>query len=85
MQRVTLAKEDLSSHRDEPVGRIVVGLPPSLARRLTLSLIDTFDREMPKAKLAVSEGFSVNIAEWLTTVAWTWAWSTRPSRSRTLK
>ena len=67
MQRVTLAKEDLSSHRDEPVGRIVVGLPPSLARRLTLSLIDTFDREMPKAKLAVSEGFSVNIAEWLTT------------------
>lgn len=67
MQRVTLAKEDLSSHRDEPVGRIVVGLPPSLARRLTLPLIDTFSREMPKAKLAVSEGFSVNIAEWLTT------------------
>ena len=36
MQRVTLAKEDLSSHRDEPVGRIVVGLPPSLARRLKI-------------------------------------------------
>lgn len=67
MQRVTLAKEDLSSHRDEPVGRIVVGLPPSLARRLTLPLIDTFHKEMPKANLAVAEGFSVNIAEWLTT------------------
>lgn len=65
MQRVTLAKEDLSSHRDEPVGRIVLGLPPSLARRLTLPLIDVFNREMPKAKLAVVEGFSVNIAEWL--------------------
>jgi LysR family transcriptional regulator, nitrogen assimilation regulatory protein len=67
MQRVTLAQEDLCSHRDEPVGRIVVGLPPSLARRMTLPLIDTFSREMPKAKLAVTEGFSVNIAEWLTT------------------
>lgn len=67
MQRVSLAKEDLNSHRDEPVGRIVVGLPPSLARCLTLPLIDTFSREMPKAKLAVAEGFSVNIAEWLTT------------------
>lgn len=67
MQRVSLAQEDLSSHRDEPVGRIVVGLPPSLARRLTLPLIDAFSREMPKAKLAVTEGFSVNIAEWLTT------------------
>ena len=66
MQRVSLAKEDLTSHRDEPVGRIVVGLPPSLARRLTLPLIDTFSREMPKAKLAIAEGFSVNIAEWIT-------------------
>lgn len=66
LQRVALAKEDLGSHRDEPVGRIVVGLPPSLARRLTLPLIDTFNKEMPKARLAVVEGFSVNIAEWLT-------------------
>lgn len=66
MQRVALAKEDLGIHRDEPVGRIVVGLPPSLARNLTLPLIDTFSKEMPKARLAVVEGFSVHIAEWLT-------------------
>jgi LysR family nitrogen assimilation transcriptional regulator len=66
MQRVALAKEDLGSHRDEPVGRIVVGLPPSLARHLTLPLIDIFSKEMPKARLAVVEGFSVHIAEWLT-------------------
>lgn len=66
MQRVELAKEDLGAQRDEPVGRIVVGLPPSLARRLTMPLIDVFSREMPKARLALVEGFSVNIAEWLT-------------------
>ena len=66
MQRVALAKEDLGSQRDEPVGRITVGLPPSLARRLTLPLIDVFSRDMPKARLAVVEGFSMNIAEWLT-------------------
>lgn len=66
MQRVALAKEDLGAHRDEPVGRIVVGLPPSLARSLTLPLIDTFSKEMPKARLAVVEGFSLHIAEWLT-------------------
>lgn len=67
MQRVAQAREDLGAQRDEPVGRIVVGLPPSLARRLTLPLIDIFSREMPKARLAVVEGFSMNIAEWLTT------------------
>lgn len=66
MQRVAMAKEDLGSQRDEPVGRITVGLPPSLARRLTLPLIDGFSREMPKARLAVVEGFSMNISEWLT-------------------
>ena len=66
MQRVALAKEDLGSQRDEPVGRITVGLPPSLARRLTLPLIDIFSKDMPKARLAVVEGFSMNIAEWLT-------------------
>jgi len=67
MQRVALAREDLGAQRGEPVGRIVVGLPPSLARRLTLPLIDVFSREMPKARLAVVEGFSMHIAEWLTT------------------
>ena len=67
MQRVAQAQEDLGAQRDEPVGRVVVGLPPSLARRLTLPLIDIFSREMPKARLAVVEGFSMNIAEWLTT------------------
>lgn len=66
MQRVEQAREDLGAERDEPVGRIVVGLPPSLARRLTPPLIDTFRREMPKARLAVVEGFSMHIAEWLT-------------------
>ncbi len=67
MQRVAQAREDLGAQRDEPVGCIVVGLPPSLARRLTLPLIDIFSREMPKARLALVEGFSMHIAEWLTT------------------
>lgn len=66
MQRVALAREDLGAQRGEPVGRIVVGLPPSLARQLTLPLIDIFSREMPKARLTVVEHFSIHIAEWLT-------------------
>ncbi|MBP8146489.1 MAG: LysR family transcriptional regulator [Acidovorax sp.] len=67
LQRVALAKEDLGALRDEPVGHITVGLPPSMARCLTLPLIESFSRAMPKARLALVEGFSVNIAEWLTT------------------
>lgn len=65
VQRVAAARDDLGARRDEPVGHIVVGLPPSLARRLTLPLIEMFSSEMPKAKVAIIEGFSVHIGEWL--------------------
>lgn len=67
LQLVVAARDDLGARRDEPVGHIVVGLPPSLARRLTLPLIEIFRAEMPKAKLAIIEGFSVHISEWLST------------------
>lgn len=65
LQLVEAARADLGARRDEPVGQIIVGLPPSLARRLTLPLIEIFSAEMPKARLAIIEGFSAHIAEWL--------------------
>lgn len=65
LQSVAAARDDLRSQRGEPVGRVTVGLPPSLARRLTPLLIERFQREMPKARLEIVEAFSVTIAEWL--------------------
>lgn len=65
VQMVAAARDDLGARRDEPVGSIVVGLPPSLALRLTMPLIEVFRRDMPKARLAIMEGFSVHIADWL--------------------
>lgn len=65
LQDVAAARADLLSRRGEPVGRVTVGLPPSLARRLTPLLIERFRRELPKAQLEIVEAFSVTIAEWL--------------------
>lgn len=65
LQGVARARDDLHSRRGEPVGRVTVGLPPSLARRLTPLLIERFQHEMPKAHLEIVEAFSVTIAEWL--------------------
>ena len=42
LQLVEHAREDLGASRDEPVGRVVIGLPPSIGRQLTLPLIDRF-------------------------------------------
>jgi LysR family nitrogen assimilation transcriptional regulator len=65
MQMLAHAREDLGAQRDEPLGQIVVAMPPTLARLHTLGLINTFHREMPKARLSIMEGFSVHITEWL--------------------
>lgn len=65
LQRVARAREDVDSRRGELGGRIVIGLPPSIGRRLTVPLVDAFQRELPKACLAVVEGLSSHIAEWI--------------------
>ncbi len=67
LQLVARAREDVSASRDEASGRIVVGLPPSMGRLLTLPLVDAFERELPKARLAIVEGLSTHIVEWIST------------------
>jgi LysR family transcriptional regulator, nitrogen assimilation regulatory protein len=64
---VARAREALEASRDEPLGRVVLGLPPSLGRTLTVPLVETFKREWPRASLAVVEGLSAHIAEWIAT------------------
>jgi LysR family nitrogen assimilation transcriptional regulator len=65
LELVSRAREDMDADRGEPGGRIVIGLPPSLSRHLTRVLVDTFRRELPHARLAVVEGLSVHIGEWI--------------------
>ncbi|MCC6172290.1 MAG: LysR family transcriptional regulator [Burkholderiaceae bacterium] len=67
LQMVSHAREDMGASRDEPVGRIVVGLPPSMGRQLTLPLIDAFRQQLPRARLAIVEGLSAHITEWIVT------------------
>ena len=65
LQAVARARDELDASRDEPSGRIVVGMPPSVARQLTLPLIEAFGQRLPRARLAVVEGLSAHIAEWV--------------------
>lgn len=67
LQLVARVREDIETSRDEPAGRIVVGLPPSMGRLLTLPLVEGFRRTLPKARLAIVEGLSTHLAEWIST------------------
>lgn len=66
LQSVDLAREEMATGRDQPTGRVAIGMPPSIGLRLTMPLIDRFRSNWPSAKLAVVEGLSTHIAEWIT-------------------
>ena len=67
LQLVARATEDIEAARDVPTGRIVIGLPPSMGRMLTLPLVESFRRTLPKARLVIVEGLSTHLTEWIAT------------------
>lgn len=67
MESVENARHDLNERAKERSGHIIIGLPPSIAKRLTLPLVRYFQTALPHASLEVMEGFSTYMTEWLVT------------------
>ena len=63
LHQVALAREELGSIRGALAGRVSVGLPPSLSRMITVPLTQAFQRELPLARLSLTEGFSALMFE----------------------
>ncbi len=59
------ARQDLEDQRNGDSGHLVLGLPPSLGRSVTVPLVNAFARLLPNARLATVEGLSTYILEWL--------------------
>ncbi|MDO9572036.1 MAG: LysR substrate-binding domain-containing protein [Hydrogenophaga sp.] len=67
LHQVERAREELGRVRGALAGRVAIGLPPSLARVLTVPLTRAFRLQLPQASISISEGLSVTMQEWLTT------------------
>ena len=65
LHQVERAREELGRVRGALAGRVAIGLPPSLARVLTVPLTRAFRQQMPDAQLSISEGLSAAMQEWL--------------------
>ena len=63
LHQVERAREELGRVRGALAGRVAVGLPPSVAKALTVPLIREFRLRMPDATLSISEGLSVGMHE----------------------
>jgi len=67
LHQVERAREELGRVRGALAGRVAVGLPPSMARVLTVPLTRAFRQQLPQASLSICEGLSANMQTWLTT------------------
>ena len=66
LQQLQSAKADLDESRTAPVGRVAVGLPPTVGRALSGPLVAEFRTRFPRADISIVEGLTVHILEWLT-------------------
>ena len=63
LHQVERAHEELSRARSGLTGRVALGLPPSVARVLTVSLTRAFREKMPEAQMSISEGLTTAMQE----------------------
>ena len=65
LHQVERAREELDRVRGSLAGRVAVGLPPSIARVLTVPLTRAFRERMPQAQLSISENLSTAMQDQL--------------------
>jgi LysR family nitrogen assimilation transcriptional regulator len=63
LHQVERAREELGRVRSGLSGRVALGLPPSVARVITVPLTRAFRQRMPEAQLSISEGLSSAMQE----------------------
>ena len=67
LHQVERAREDLGRVHGALAGRVAVGLPPSIAKMMTVPLTRAFRKRLPSAALSISEGLTISMQEGLQT------------------
>ncbi|MEI7785291.1 MAG: LysR substrate-binding domain-containing protein [Betaproteobacteria bacterium] len=63
LHQVERAREEMARVRSGLTGRVALGMPPSVARMLTVPLTRAFRQQLPQAQLSISEGLSSAMQE----------------------
>ncbi len=63
LMQVRRARDELAETKDAMVGHIIVGLPPTIARHLTVPLVKSFRNSFPKGTVGVVEALSASVME----------------------
>lgn len=63
LNQLDIGRTALDESDGDLVGRVAVGMPPSLARALTVPLVRAFQQRFGKARIAITEGLSTALQE----------------------
>lgn len=66
LHQIERAKEDLGLLRGALAGRVAVGLPPSISKRIAVPLTRAFRQQLPDASLSITEALSSALQESVT-------------------
>ncbi|HEX4927616.1 MAG TPA: LysR family transcriptional regulator [Burkholderiales bacterium] len=67
LMQVSRTREELGALRGAPTGRVVIALPPTITRLLTVPWLKRFRTHFPGATLGLMEGLSTYVIEWVST------------------
>jgi len=62
---IAVARAEIREMQMVPSGEVVIGLPPTVASFLSVPLVEAFQARFPNVSLAIVEGFSGFVLEWL--------------------
>jgi len=65
LHQVEVARQELEDQRGTLTGKVVVGVPPSMGRLLTVPVVTRFRKLFDAASIGIVEGLTVSIQEWL--------------------
>jgi LysR family transcriptional regulator, nitrogen assimilation regulatory protein len=65
LHQLELAKQDLEDEEAAPVGKVIVGLPPSVGKLMTVPLVSRFRELYSSASIGIVEGLTASMHEWL--------------------
>jgi LysR family nitrogen assimilation transcriptional regulator len=65
LHQVEMAQQDLATHRTSPVGKVAIGLPISIGKRLTVNLVEVFRKRYPEASINMMVGQTDSLSDWL--------------------
>jgi LysR family nitrogen assimilation transcriptional regulator len=63
LMQIRRARDEITESRDAMVGHVILGLPPTIARHLTVPLVKSFRNSFPEGTFGVVEALSASVME----------------------